>query len=138
MGAAGIGAATNSDIVESYDPATDSWGGLGARMPTPRSGGAWGTYAGKIYVAGGEVSTPFLVGAFRAVEAYDPATNQWSFFASMPSPRHGVAGAVLGNSFHLVTGMVSSGAATGGDPDIHLHTKAHDVIDLPGQAVAAR
>ena len=137
MGAAGIGAATNSDIVEVYDPAIDSWGGLGARMPTPRSGGAWGTYAGRIYVAGGEVSTPVLVGAYRAVEVFDPATNQWSFFASMPTPRHGVAGAVLGNRFHLVTGMVSSGAA-GADPDVHLHTNAHDVIELPGQVAAAR
>ena len=137
LGAAGIGAATNSDIVEVYDPAMDSWGGLGARMPTPRSGGAWGTFAGRIYVAGGEVSTPVLVGAYRAVEVYDPATNQWSFFASMPTPRHGVAGAVLGNRFHLVTGMVSSGAA-GADPDVHLHTSAHDVIELPGQLAAAR
>jgi N-acetylneuraminic acid mutarotase len=138
MGAAGIGAATNSDIVEVYDPAVDSWGGAGARMPTPRSGGAWGTYAGRIYVAGGEVSTPVLVGAYRAIEVYDPASNQWNFFSSMPSPRHGVAGAVLGNRFHLVSGMVSSSAASGADPDIHLHTNAHDVIELPGQAVAAR
>jgi N-acetylneuraminic acid mutarotase len=137
MGAAGIVAATNSDIVEVYDPAVDSWGALGARMPTPRSGGAWGTFGGKIYVAGGEVSTPFLVGAYRAIEAYDPATNQWSFFGSMPTPRHGVAGAVLGNRFHLVTGMVSSGAAAV-DPAVHLHTNAHDVIELPGQVAAAR
>ena len=137
MGAAGIGAATNSDIVEVYDPAIDSWGAPLARMPTPRSGGAWGTFAGKIYVAGGEVSTPVLVGAYRAVEVFDPATNSWSFFASMPTPRHGVAGAVIGNRFHLVTGMVSSGAASV-DPNVHLHTDAHDVIELPGQVAVAR
>jgi N-acetylneuraminic acid mutarotase len=138
MGAAGIGAATNSDIVEVYDPAVDSWGGAGAKLPTPRSGGAWGTYGGRIYVAGGEVSTPLLVGAYRAIEVFDPAANEWRFFASMPSPRHGVAGAVVGNSFHLVSGMVSSSAATGGDPEIHLHTNAHDVIELPGPPIASR
>ena len=132
MGAAGIVAATNSDIVEVYDPATDSWGGLGARMPTPRSGGAWGTFGGKIYVAGGEVSTPFLVGAYRAIEAYDPATNQWTFFGSMPTPRHGVAGAVLGNRFHLVTGMVSSGAASV-DPEF-TSTRTHTMSsNFPGR-----
>jgi N-acetylneuraminic acid mutarotase len=138
MGAAGMNAATNSDIVEVYDPAIDSWGGAGARMPTPRSGGGWGTYAGRIYVAGGEVTTPQLVGTFRAIEAYNPTTNQWTFFASMPLPRHGVAGAVVGNRFHLVSGMVSPGAAKGDDEDIHLHTSAHDIIELPGEVVAVR
>jgi hypothetical protein len=34
--------------------------------------------------------------------------------------------------------MVSSGAAKGDDADIHLHTSAHDIIELPGQLVAGR
>lgn len=65
-------------------------------------------------------------------ELYGVTVKQWSFFSSMPSPQHGVAGVVLGNRFHLVSGMVTSGAAAaGGDPDVHLHTKAHDIIELP-------
>jgi N-acetylneuraminic acid mutarotase len=127
-----ITAATNTDVVEEYDPATNSWGAIKARMPTPRSGGGWGTYGGKIYVAGGEVATPQLVGAFRAVEAYDPATNTWTTLPSMPIPRHGVAGAVVGNRLHLVSGMVTSAAVGAGqDPAVHLHTSSHDVLDLP-------
>ena len=127
-----IGAATNTDVVEEYDPAIDSWGAVKAKMPTARSGGGWATYGGRIYVAGGEVATAQLIGAFKAVEAYDPASNQWAALPSVPIPRHGVAGAVIGNRFHLVSGMVTSAAVgAGSDPEVHLHTTSHDVIDLP-------
>lgn len=131
VGHAFITAASNTDIVEEYDPATDSWAGPRAKMPTSRSGGGWGTVGGKIYVGGGEVATPQLVGAFRALEAYDPATNTWTAMPSMPMPRHGVAGAVIGNRLHLVSGMVTS-AAVGAGADMHLevHTASHDVLEL--------
>ena len=49
--------ASNIDIVEVYDVATDQWGDLKAPMPTPRSAGAWGVHKGLIYVAGGEQRT---------------------------------------------------------------------------------
>ena len=77
-----IMAGTNTDAVEEYDPANDLWSAPKDRMPTPRSGGGWGTDGRRIYVAGGEVTTKQLVGAFRAIEAYDPATNSW---ATLPS-----------------------------------------------------
>ena len=126
---------SNTDIVEEYNPATNTWSGLKAKMPTARSGGGWGTYQGKIYVAGGEVSTPELAGAFRAVEVYDPAANVWTKMPPMPMPRHGVAGAVLGNRFHLVSGMITTAAAGAGqDPKMEVHTSLHDVIDLSGTA----
>ena len=126
-----ITVATNTDIVEEYDPATNMWSGLKAKMPTARSGGGWGTYGGKIYVAGGEVSTPELGGAFRAVEVYEPATNSWTKFPPMPMPRHGVAGAVVGSRFHLVSGMITTAAAGAGqDPKMEVHTSLHDVIEL--------
>jgi len=100
-------------------------------MPTARSGGGWGTYNGRIYVAGGEGATPALVGAFRALEAYEPATNTWTVMPSMPMPRHGVAGAVVGNRLHLVSGMITSAAAGAGqDPKMEIHTSSHDVIEL--------
>jgi len=118
----------NLDIVEEYDPATNTWGGSGARtpMPTARSGGGWATYNGKIYVAGGEIQTRELLGAFRALEAYDPATNTWQILPSMPTPRHGVATAFLGNHLHLVSGNITSGGA----PDTKVSTAPHDVYDV--------
>ena len=101
-------------------------------MPTARSGGGWGVYNGRIYVAGGEVATPSLVGAFRAVEAYEPATNTWTVMPQMPMPRHGVAGAVLNGRLHLISGMITSAAAGAGqDPKMEIHTSSHDVIELP-------
>ena len=42
LGNAFIGRASNTDVVEGYDPATDRWGPLLTRMPTPRSSLAWG------------------------------------------------------------------------------------------------
>ena len=126
------GASQPTDVVEEYDPATNSWGAQRAKMPTARSGGGWGTYDGKIYVAGGEIATTSLVGAFRAVEAFDPATNSWTIMPSMPMPRHGVAGATIGNRFHLVSGMITSAAGGWGqDPDIEIHTASHDIFELP-------
>jgi N-acetylneuraminic acid mutarotase len=122
-----ITVASNLDVVEEYDPATNTWDGSGARtpMPTPRSGGGWATYNGKIYVAGGEIQTRQLVGAFRALEAYDPATNSWSILQSLPIPRHGVATAVVGNKIHFVSGHITSGGA----PDVQVSTGSHDVYD---------
>src|SRR4029077_8264353 len=123
--------ATNTDVVEAYDPAFKTWSMPKERMPTARSGGASGTDGRRIYVAGGEVTTTELVGAFRAVEAYDPATNSWMTLPSMPMPRHGVAGAVIGNRFHLVSGMIqSAGALTFLDPKLETHTGTHDILQL--------
>ena len=123
--------ATNTDVVEEYNPVSDTWSAPKERMPTPRSGGGWGTDGRRIYVAGGEVTTKELVGAFRAIEAYDPATNSWMTLPSMPMPRHGVAGAVIGNRFHLVSGMIqSAGAMAFLDPQLAIHTAAHDVLEL--------
>jgi peroxiredoxin/N-acetylneuraminic acid mutarotase len=127
-----IMAATNTDAVEEYDPANDVWSAPKDRMPTPRSGGGCGTDGRRIYVAGGEVTTKQLVGAFRGIEAYDPATNSWAALPPMPMPRHGVAGAVIGNRFHLVSGMITSaGAMAMLDPKLEVHTASHDVLELP-------
>ena len=130
-GHAFILSATNTDVVEEYSPVNDMWSAPKERMPTARSGGAWGTDGRRIYVAGGEVTTKELVGAFRAVEAYDPATNSWISLPPMPMPRHGIAGAVIGNELHLVSGMIqSAGALSFLDPRLEVHTGQHDVLEL--------
>jgi peroxiredoxin/N-acetylneuraminic acid mutarotase len=125
--------ATNTDVVEEYDAPNDMWSAPRERMPTARSGGGYGTDGRRIYVAGGEVTTKQLVGAFRGIEAYEPATNSWTTLPPMPMPRHGVAGAVIGNRFHLVSGMITSaGAMAMLDPKLEVHTASHDVLALPG------
>ena len=130
-GHAFILSATNTDAVEVYSPVTDSWGAPRERMPYARSGGAWGTDGKLIYVAGGEITTNGLVGAYNGIQAYDPAINAWLTLAPMMMPRHGLAGAVIGNEFHLVSGMIqSAGAMTFFDPHLETHTASHDVLEL--------
>jgi len=126
LGGAFIFTASNTNVVEEYDPATDQWGLVRARMPTERSGGAWGVYQGRIFVAGGEHQDKHLMAAFRAVEAYDPATNTWAEFPMMPMPRHGLAGAVVGNDLHLASGDIQSAGITG----LRVVTDSHDVFEF--------
>ena len=126
IGNAFITRASNTDIVEVYDPATDQWGPLLAPMITPRSAVAWGTHNNRIYVAGGEQRTSAFQRTFRAVEAYDPAANRWMALPPMEFPRHGLAGAIINGKFHLVSGD----AASGGAPGTHIDSDVHEVIDL--------
>ncbi len=126
IGAAFITRASNIDIVEEYDPATDQWGSLKAPMPTARSATAWGTHRGRIYVAGGETRTATMSATFRKVEAYDPRTNEWHTLPPMEFARHGLAGDIIGNRFHLVSGDIQSG----GGPAAIIETDAHEVLEL--------
>src|SRR4029077_4564016 len=93
---------------EEYDPATDAWGSARAKMPSARSAMASGVYGGRIYVSGGEGQNAQMMYTFRALEAYDPANNRWTVLPSMPVSRHGLAGAVLGNRLHMVSGDAQS------------------------------
>ena len=79
----------------------------------------------------------------KTFEAYNPATNSWITLPPMPMPRHGVAGAVIGNRFHLVSGMIqSAGALTFLDPTLSTHTAMHDILELqfgiPSTTASAR
>jgi len=118
---------SNVGIVEEYDPGTDAWGAPRARMLSPRSAMSSGTWGGKIYVTGGEGQDYVTMFTFRALEAYDPASNTWATLPSMPVSRHGLAGAVVGNRLHMVSGDVQS-AGTG----VQVHTEEHDAYEFDG------
>jgi N-acetylneuraminic acid mutarotase len=126
LGSAFIFTASNTNVVEEYEPATDQWGLVKARMPTERSGGAWAVYKGRIYVAGGEHQDRHLMAAFRALEAYDPVTNSWSELPMMPMPRHGLAGAVVGDRLHLASGDIQSAGIT----SMRVVTDSHDIFEF--------
>ena len=126
VGAAFISAgSSNVDVVEEYDPAADAWGSARAKMPSARSAMASGVHGGRIYVTGGEGQSAQMMYTFRALEAYDPGANRWSVLPSMPVSRHGLAGAVIGNRLHMVSGDVQS-AGTG----VEVHTNSHDAFEL--------
>ena len=73
------------DLVEEYDPSTNSWVSV-ASMPTARSGLAAAVVNGKIYAMGGR-SGPSIP-SIDTVEVYDPGTNTWSNAAPMPTARN--------------------------------------------------
>jgi len=126
LGSTFITRSSNTEVNEEYDVAQDVWR-TRAAMPTARSGVAGGIYNGKIYVAGGEFQNDKIMAAFRAFEAYDPATNTWD--GSLPRmriPRHGFAGAVIGDRLHVVGG----GIQTAGIPGAVIYTDTHDVFDF--------
>src|SRR5437870_5637376 len=116
---------SNVDVVEEYDPATDAWGSARAKMPSARSAMASGAHAGRIYVTGGEGQDSQMMYTFRALEAYDPSSNSWTVLPSMPVSRHGLAGAVVGNRLHMVSGDVQS-AGTG----VQVHSDSHDAFEF--------
>jgi N-acetylneuraminic acid mutarotase len=126
VGAAFISSATDVSVVEEYDPATDKWSAPRSRMPTARSALGSGVFDGRIYVAGGEFQDPHMMATFRAVEAYEPATDSWSILPSMPVSRHGLAAGVVGNKLILVGGDVQS-SGTG----VNVSTSEVDALVLP-------
>ncbi len=132
IAAGNIGLVTNIDVVEEYDPATNLWGVVKQRMPTPRSGGGAATYNGRIYVSGGEITNRQLSAAYKALEAYDPVNDTWDILPSMPSARHGDAAGFIGNRLHLVSGKQEGGGAPDMAGTDHPYaTAAHDVLEIP-------
>jgi N-acetylneuraminic acid mutarotase len=128
VGAAFIGLASDISVVEEYDPASDQWSGPRARMPIARSALGAGVYGGRIYVAGGEYQDTHMMATFRAVEAYDPASNTWTEMPPMPVSRHGLAVGVIANRIYVVSGDVQS-AGTG----VEVSTGEHDAFEFAQQ-----
>jgi N-acetylneuraminic acid mutarotase len=126
VGAAFIGLASDTSVVEEYDPANDKWSAPRARMPTTRSALGYAVISGRVYVAGGEYQDPHMMATFRTVEAYDPASNSWSIMPSMPVSRHGLAAGAIGNRLFLVGGDVQS-AGTG----VEVSTSEVDALVVP-------
>ena len=86
IGGEGSGASDPLNLVQIYNPATNSWT-TGSPMPTARYGlGVVKGPGGFIYAIGGRNSS--ADGAeLDVVEVYDPVTNTWSSAAPMPTPR---------------------------------------------------
>ena len=125
-----IGFPGNVNLVQVYDPATDSWS-TRAPMPTARSGLNTATLNGIVYTAGGEVQDDKYLAAFRAFEAYDPASDTWWQLPSMLLPRHECVMAALGNRIHVAGGTVQS-AIVPGPKGVVFDTDAHEAFEVAG------
>ncbi len=92
-----------------YDPAANKWNTQHAPMPTAREHLTSAVVDGKLYVIGGEVPNPDGSGnetyqRLTTTEVYDPATDQWTTLASMPTPRSSITSAVINGQIHVVSG----------------------------------
>jgi N-acetylneuraminic acid mutarotase len=96
------------DIVEAYSPATDSW------YPVPvlnvaRGGPAVDVMGGKIYAIGGEWWGPGNTsGLTPEVEEYHPE-QAWNIVNTMPTPRHGIGCAAVGDTIYTIGGGTQAG-----------------------------
>ncbi len=80
-----------------------------ASMPTARGGAAAAVVEGRIVVVGGEGNPNAGNGVFPQVEFYDPAENIWSTLPDMPSPRHGMGAAGIGDTLYVPGGASKQG-----------------------------
>jgi N-acetylneuraminic acid mutarotase len=118
-----------TDVVEEYDPATDKWRVM-TKMPYATSGEGWTTFQGRIYVAGGELRDAHMDAVFRDFVVFDPAINDWYRLPSMPTARHGVVLAALGNRIHA--GRHTSFIGNGGERS---NTGVNEVFEFGVQTV---
>lgn len=89
---------------QKYDIATGIWIRI-ADIPTPVFGATAGYINGKIYVAGGFFSMASPWPPTNKLQIYNVATNSWSLGATMPIPRGGTVGGVVGGKLYVANGM---------------------------------
>jgi N-acetylneuraminic acid mutarotase len=104
-------------VLEVFDTATGAWT-TRAPMPTGRSGHAAAVVRGCLYVFGGEGNSSTPSGVFPQNEVYDPGTDIWTSLAPMPSPRHGIGAAVVGNRIFVPAGATVQGFGASGTNEV--------------------
>ena len=112
----------NTDLHHVYLPARDTWE-LRSPLPTARSGHGLVVYRGHFYAMGGEGGVllpggvPRQAKVFGQMESYDPASDTWQQHAPMPTPRHAVGAALIGDWIYVAGG----GAVLGGSVQSAVH-----------------
>ena len=93
------------DLVEIYDPATDTWAKR-AKMPTRRDGLEAAVIRGIIYVIGGYGWPPDGQGGpfLGTIEAYEPRINRWTKMPDMPNLRSVSSAVVVADKIYFIGG----------------------------------
>ena len=100
----GMAGGNASNVVEVYDPGSDSWT-TRAPMPTPRYGLAAVLGSdGRIYAIGGNYIDVSAAGPSLVAEAYDPTTNMWTSLPPLPAPRSDLAAVASGDTIYAIGG----------------------------------
>ncbi len=105
---------TNLDVVERYYRRNDDWNSM-RRLTVPRSGHAAATLPtsvlpGRIVVFGGEQLSEGD-STIPSAEFLDISIGDWAPLPDMPTPRHGLGGASLGDTVYSLEGGPQPGLA---------------------------
>ena len=95
------------DLVEVYDPATDTWAKR-ADMPTRRDGVKAAVIGDTLYAIGGSGWPPAGGGGpfLRTIEVYEPRINRWTKRPDMPTtPRTVFFSVVIAEKIYLIGGL---------------------------------
>ena len=104
VGGRDLSADKNTEALERYDPASDSWTKLEG-MPTAAGSIGAAYVAGLVIAVGGEGTT----NASDAVQAYDTEKRAWSQLPTLPTARHGIAVTGLEESLYAIGGATAAG-----------------------------
>ena len=96
------------DLVEVYDPATDTWAKR-ADMPTRRDAVEAAVIRDTLYAIGGSGWPPGGGGGpfLGTIEVYEPRINRWTKRADMPNPRMVFFSVVIDEKIYLIGGLRS-------------------------------
>jgi N-acetylneuraminic acid mutarotase len=100
-------ALTEMAVVQAYNPATNTWINR-APMPTARENLVAGVVDGILYAIGGWNSAQIGQPELHTIEAYDPATNNWTTKAPMTTARRNLAAGVVNGAIVCVGGYVGT------------------------------
>lgn len=121
-----------SDLVDVYDPATDSWAPL-ANLPATRDHACGAAIGDELIFAGGR--TVQTNSPRPDVWSYTASTNTWTARAAMPTGRGGMGCGAIGNQLYTTGGEGNPAAASGVFPDVEAFDPAtntwSELPDMP-------
>jgi N-acetylneuraminic acid mutarotase len=94
------------DVVEVYNVKNDSWKSI-APLPKPLHHTAATSHGGKIYVAGGFISTEWIPS--NQLFIYDPIKNEWTEGKPMPTPRGALTAIFVNGILYALGGQNEEG-----------------------------
>jgi N-acetylneuraminic acid mutarotase len=95
-----------TDVVEVYDPSSDTWSTNISRLPLPIDHIGLDTYNGKLYAVGGFIE-PDKGSHRRATNSlliYDPVKNKWEEGEPMPTARAGLTAKFIDGILYAIGG----------------------------------
>src|SRR5215211_2695664 len=95
-----------TDVVEAYDPSSDTWNTNISPLPFPMDHVGLDTYNGKLYLVGGFIE-PDEGPHRRAINSlfiYDPLKNEWEEGEPMPTARAGLTAKFIDGILYAIGG----------------------------------